>query len=280
MGAIACLGIVAALPPLISWRAPAECPPEAEVRAQIVEHAGRDRADGREPYAVVDVSEQDGGYAARIQMRVGGATAAREIRGATCANVADAVSWMIALAWSPRGELAPPPPAVIEPPRPPVTRVPMIDPYASAHVATDVGSLPAADAGLGAALGARRGSIDAELAGTWWPSRFAGANGAGVDVGAIELGVRTCAAIACAGVDVGWLEGHGIGVTDARGASLRIVSLSAGLRWRHALGAAALVIDVGARVPTSRPTFVLDDGTALFRPAPVAARFAIALEFW
>src|SRR5437867_2223036 len=87
------------LPPLISWRAPTDCPAEIDVRHRIADHARRWRSDGNEPYAVAEVSADDRGVVGKLVIKSGKSLDVREVRGATCEQVADAVAWVLALTW-------------------------------------------------------------------------------------------------------------------------------------------------------------------------------------
>src|SRR5436189_85399 len=96
------------LPPLISWRAPLDCGDESALRQEIAKRAGRTRSDGGEPYAVAEVSADDRGVVGKLVIKSGKSLDVREVRGATCEQVADAVAWVLALTWVPPQPVAPP----------------------------------------------------------------------------------------------------------------------------------------------------------------------------
>ena len=266
-------------PKLLSWTAPADCPDQLEVRATILARARR--TDGEPPFATVEVIGSDLGpdFHATVRLERDGHSETRPVDATSCAEVADAVAWMVALAWPP----PPPPPPPLPPPPPPPPA--SLWPYVSARTALDLGTLPGGDAGVGAAIGlVHRGGFAGELAGTYWAPRFdavMAGSPAGVDIGLASLAAQGCARFACAGLEVGRLGGRGVAFDGAHDASLWWVAATAGARWRRALAPAlGLVVDAGVVVPLGRPEFTFDSGGVAFRPAPLAGRLAVALEFF
>ena len=255
-----------------------------EVRAAAIDRAHRHRVDEVAPFATVDVVHGDD-YVATVKLEVRGSVETREVRGASCAELADAVAWMIALAWPPEpvhlypSELPPPPPPL--PPAPSPFHV-----HASARSAVDLGTLPGVDAGVGLALGiAHDRGVELEVGGTYWKPRFDAlmdGSSAGLEVGLAAASAQVCVAFAyvCAGVEAGYLTGRGVELADEHAAALPWVAATAGARVRRRLSrAVAVVVDAGAIVAVSRPQFTFDDGAVVFRPAAVAARIAVSVEF-
>ena len=65
-----------------------------------------------------------------------------------------------------------------------------------------------------------------------------------------------------------------------RSATLLWLAATAGARARYPLTSKLDVLfDAGIVVPLGRPEFTFDGGGVVFRPAPVAARVGLALEF-
>jgi hypothetical protein len=266
-------------PKLLDWHAPDECPDRLEVRGEIADRAHRRHDDGFAPFATVDVVKDDTGYVATVRLQAGQTYETREVRGPTCAEAADAVAWMIALAWVPKPPSPPPPPPPRQPPPPWDLRV-------AVRSSFDAGTLPGADAGLGLAVGVAHASgIEAELAGTWWAERFdpvMDGSSAGVAISLQSLAARVCVArwFACAGVEAGQIGGRAVELEDGRQASLPWLAATAGARTRYRMSSKVdAVLDAGIVVPLGRPQFTFDGGGVVFRPTPVAARLGLALEF-
>lgn len=270
----------AAAEPLISWRAPVGCSNESEIRGAIEARVKPPR--GEPPYAIATVTTDGDEVVAAILLHTKTGLEQREVRGASCDALADAVAWVIAMAWLPREAPVPivvPPQMVLESPEPPAA--PWLHPRASVRMMGDVGTLPGGDVGVGFAAGAGIGDDwELEAAGTWWGTRFASAGGdVGADVGLLAASGRLCWRFACIGGEVGRMTGRAVELMDGRDASLTWAAVTAGGRWRFPLrDQVDVVVDAGIAVAVDRPIFELMDGTEAFRPTPVAARLGVALE--
>ena len=111
----------------LDWRAPAECPGEAQIMANVERLLGSRTARPAEPIEVVaSVSRDKSGFRVRIETRKAEAQV-RELRGASCAAIANATALILAMmidpsvasaarATAPSGSSDPPAPA---PPSPP-----------------------------------------------------------------------------------------------------------------------------------------------------------------
>jgi hypothetical protein len=267
-------------PTLLDWHAPDECPDRLELRAQIISRAGS-KATASAPSASVEVASDPTGYRAVVRLDAGQSFETREVHGATCAEAADAVVWIIALAWT---EPPKPAPVPVVPPRP--AKPSSWQLLAAARTAFDAGSLPGADAGVGVAVGvAHVRGIEVDLSGTLWANRFDpvmdGAT-AGVDVSLSALAAQVCLThwYACAGIEAGSIGGRAVELQDGRSATLLWLAATAGARARYRLTSTLdALFDAGIVVPLGRPEFTFDGGGVVFRPAPVAARVGLALEF-
>lgn len=271
------------LPPLVSWRAPVGCGDEVALRASIGHRARLQRSDGNEPYAIAIVTVDESGATAHLRIKSAHGIESRDVHGANCGEVSDAVAWVVALAWTPSNPIAvttavPDPVPDMEP------RAPIV-PHLAVRSALDAGTLPRGDAGIGLVAGLARAHFEIELAATLWATRFepvmTGAN-AGVDVGLATVAAQACTDLvfACVGVEAGRLDGQGVALDAGRGAQLTWTAATFSGRWRRPLGRSVrLVVDLGLVVPLRRPTFLLDDASVAFRPAAVSARAGMALEF-
>ena len=268
-------------PKLLDWQAPDECPDRLEVRAQIIRRVSR-RTASTAPMASVEVASDSGGYRAVVRLQSGETFETREVRGATCAEAADAVAWMIALTWVPRVHTTDRTSSAQS-----VTELPSSwHPHAALRSVFDAGSLPGADAGIAIALGTTHDSgLDVEVAGTLWANRFDAlmdGSPAGADVTLSALSAQGCVSrwFACVGFEAGTIQASAVQLQDGRTASLLWLAATAGARVRHPLTRTLRVIlDAGVVVPLARPEFTFDGGGIVFRSAPVAARAGLALEF-
>jgi hypothetical protein len=267
-------------PKLLDWHAPDECPDRLELRAQIIERAGS-KATASAPSASVHVTSDPTGYTAEVRLFAGKTLETRAVHGATCAEAADAMVWMVALAWIEPPKVAPAP-AVPPPPAEPSSWQLL----AAVRTAFDAGSLPGADAGIGVAVGvAHARGIEVDVSGTLWANRFDpvmdGAT-AGVDVSLSALAAQACLThwYACAGIEAGSIGGRAVELQDGRSATLLWLAATAGARARYRLTSKLDArFDAGIVVPLGRPEFTFEGGGVVFRPAPVAARIGLALEF-
>jgi hypothetical protein len=160
-----------------------------------------------------------------------------------------------------------------------------IVPHVAVRSALDVGTLPRGDVGIGLVAGVARGHFEIEMAATMWAARFEpvmSGSQAGVDVGMAAVAAEACIDFVplCLGVEAGRLDGQGVNLDAGRDAQVTWVAATLGGRWRHPLGASVrLVVEVGMAAALRRPTFLLDDESVAFRPAPIAGRAGVAIEF-
>jgi len=273
---------------LVEWRAPSECGDVSALRAQIARYVDHAVADRRLASVVV---EHDGdAYRAvvRIQVR-GGGMAERTVEAHDCAAVVEAVALVVGLAAESAPPPAPPPPAPIAHPDL-VAATPPVAParHVALHARTvaDAGAVPGGGLGVDAGIVAATGRLAAVASFDLFPRRFAaapGATGAGVDIGLLGGTVEGCVRVGppwlCAGAAAGRMRGRGVGVVGAQAAS-RVwaaaqVGIAADVPLRYGV---RLTGEVDGLVGLTRPRFVLDDGTLLYRPAAVGVRALVGLE--
>lgn len=90
----------------LSWRAPGGCPTQADV-AQRIERALIDRprtVEDERADVDVEVTENGGGYALVIEVRLGQRVGRRTIEGDACEALADVAALVVAIALDPAGE--------------------------------------------------------------------------------------------------------------------------------------------------------------------------------
>jgi len=154
----------------------------------------------------------------------------------------------------------------------------------------DAGELPGTGLGLRAGGGLARGALRGALTVGWLPPRDSlMSTGSGGRFQLAFAALDACIApqrgrwtfLGCVGGEVGAYGAEGVGVARP---SSRMAFWRAG---RAAVGATldlggpvAFSLELGAIVPLSRPAFVLDGTLPVYRPAPVAARLSVGLEYW
>jgi len=165
-------------------------------------------------------------------------------------------------------------------------------PRGAARVAGGLGfgDLPAAGGGLGAAAALVFRHLRLELTAELWPVRQAriAATDSGADFLLWTVGPRVCGVVhphrlvelpLCAGVEAGQVRVANVRLQNGRdnrvgwfavvlAPSLAVVPLRRLAVW----------FSPELIVPTTRPTFVVEDRGALHRPGPVAVRFMLGVE--
>lgn len=293
----------------LEWRAPAGCPDQTAVLADVARLlAGRTLA---APVAVAaEIVAGADGYAATVAI---GQTAPRTLRASSCAPLARAVALVIAVAIDPV-RLAenlvvpsPPPPVIaavelpvepVEPapvvlaPAPPVRDEPRPRPPSQHRLGVRGGmlagasTLPTGAVGLHYAL--TRGLLRVEARATYaTPRRLVDDDGVGMRVQALTIG-----ALGCVAPGSGWLQvplclGLEAGPLIARGVGIPAPRLRADLWASGLLGAAvvarvhrrvALVLGVEFAAALRRPAFAVGDREAPRAPA-FGGRIALGVEF-
>jgi hypothetical protein len=291
---------------------------------------GRPEASARRVRAAATVTPNAGKWRLEMQTESDGARGKRSLSAETCRALGEAAALILALAYDPeavarhdsRVDPAPPPK---EPPAPRAEPLPSPPPPApppalraspppspawpprprpkeragtgrswnlavGGHIASDLGSMPAAAFGLGGALALVTRRLRIGLEATYWLDQRALAKkkaGAGGDFSFVSGAASGCPLLLerpvmlglCAGVELGRMHAAGFGVDHPSEftsfwSALRFDALAT-LRVDRAL---ALRAELGAAVPVSRPSWLLDRVGEVHRAEPVAGRGLLAVE--
>lgn len=281
----------------LTLTAPEECGSVDELRLAVERDAGFAWTEDLAVTAVVTIERDDvtSEYRASLQIATGEGSSERQVSARECPAVLDAASFVIAQTMqevradaepSPPAPAAPAPVIHMEEPRERRPPAPPLGVRARFDVQSAVGAVPGVGLGLAGAIGVERRAASVEAgAEAYLPSRAeeSGSSMAGADVRLIALRLRGCGALAawraCGGGTAGWLHGQGVGLADARGATRRWSAVVMSLGWRRPIGSRlAITVELEGQVGVERPRFTLDDGTLLYRSAPVSARLAVGLE--
>lgn len=207
----------AAQPDGLTWSAE-RCGSVAALRARIAVHLGRPLEERDAIQAAVDVVRApiDGDVRATVQIETRRGRAAREVHGANCAAVVDAVAFVLASAVTDDGEVPARPGAatvaadavvpwiirpVAVPPRRPAPRLGVqlgLDGW------TDAGTLSQLRYGLGASLAIDWSRARAEVSAATWEDDWSPLNGPSSGDG---VRLRSVTARGCYGVSRLWLCG-------------------------------------------------------------------------
>ncbi len=273
------------------WRAPAECPDAGELRAVIEESAGSALTGARA--AVHAERRADGTWVSVVRV----AGEARELVGATCAEVTVAAGVVVGMALR-RG----PPPAASSGPSAAPTR----DQRSPLELGASLrrGSVHAwtARAGVGADLGSLGGLATVARVGIGWSRGGGAASLDGIHVaesGPIAmlgaplsarttlsaLAARACTATPlprvwlCAGAEVGRMRTDVVSPVDRGDGSGLWLAASAGsaVAW-PIYRPLDLLVDAEMVVPLAYPRFTVNGDRAFGDRAPVAARAGLALR--
>jgi len=284
----------------IAWRAPDECQRADVAAAQVEKLVGRrlSSIDWISFEVEVEIAAEGAHRVVLRTLAQGSAPREREITGASCAEVTDAVSVAIALTISERereqhGTAEPEP----KPPEPegeaPAIAADEPDGKLSfavgAGVLVDAGALPSAVPGLelGGALEWKALRIGAFIA-VFVPQDEQLANEdyggtfdlvlAGFDVCA-KPAVEALHLLACAGFELGRIGARGNQVINPRegDAGWYAPRTELGVGYGFA-GIVRIWLRGGVAVPLARPEFVLDDDDRVHKPSNISLRALLALE--
>jgi hypothetical protein len=281
----------------LAWQAPATCPDGASVRARIEQRLGRPLDD---VLVSVDVeTTPDRKFVAHVDLHA--VTETNDVRTLTssrCDDLADAVSLIVArVAKEAEARRAEPvhvaardeeESLTVASPLPGATRGPRMWSFGiRIGGISGVGVVP--EVGIAGEVSGyvRRRDAFVELARAQWiqsTQRVHAGGPAHLDIG---LGVTSFRAgwrpqrplRAWLDVDVGNMDGTGVGLSDSRVGSGRWVAGGAGFgvawpmtRWARLVGSTEAVFAF------ERVRFRLDDGAVIYQPAPMAARATVGLE--
>jgi hypothetical protein len=293
-----------ALPLELHWRAPAECPSAAEVRAEL-EHIARARPGlALTPLrASADVEKRGATYALELHTEHAGERGERQLEAADCKTLVRTLTLVMALAYGAGVEMAEEAPLEVlpvpsEPPpsAAPTRERPATDPPSPAEIRLDrlstglwlaggvtLGLLPTAAPSLVAGIELARGAWSVGLRLQAWPTlsdsvdanvhaRFDALGGQlqgclRLPVSVLELGL--CAALRAAA-----LRGRSLGATSDGSATAAWYALGgvAALSWPRGRWL-ALRIEAGLAASLNRPHFVIDGVGSVQRVAAWIGEF-------
>ena len=304
-----------------TWTAPEGCPDEASVVAAIEAMVGAAYVQEHGSDLVAEAVVRGGPVRFSLDARIerSRVSEAKTMEAESCQTLADAYAVIVAFALDPASGVSlpvpvPPPSALplassrkqVAPPAPAETksaseRVRVAHPFrlpafeVGPFGAVGLGMLPFPSLGVGARVSVEAG-LRWELAGTYWPERFASASvGSTSAVGAyVELatvGPSVCksferdAVAVCIGADIGAMSGKGADVPNFSSGTSWWVAPTSAVSVRLSLTRMASLrfrLDVG--VPIYRPSFVVDniggiDGVKAYQPAPAFGAISLEPEF-
>lgn len=277
----------------LTWHGGDRCGSVTALRARIADHLGRPLAAADAIEAVVDVVRApiEGDVRASLRIVTRRGEAAREVHGANCAAVVEAVAFVLSSAVT-EGEVPPISPTVVADAAVPwlVRPVPVPQsliappPRVTVEVAadgwSDAGTLPQLRLGAGGSLAVAYRRLRAELGAATWGRTWSPLDDASP---ATELSLMAASARGCGGVWRLWVCG-GVLFGTMRGLDgpgdppeKTWVAIAFQTRWQRRvagpLGVAATVEGVGN---VHRPQFSLGDGLGSHQPQPFALRLGLS----
>jgi hypothetical protein len=287
-----------------AWTAPTGCPDRSAILDRVADLVGATPRADEDSWFEVEVAPADGGrWRAVLRSGWPGSTSERRFESASCASIASATAFIVAMSLDPAGvaeratrevnarvagagdarlERASSPPSA--------ARDTSLHFAFGPRTTGDVGSLPKASLGAGAELALWQAAWLVAASGQVWLPRQTAGNvyGAGGEIGLFTGELRGCAAILtsgaradlCAGAEAGTTDGTGVGVVNPQRARGLWVAVLGGLALRPAasgLFGAWVGLDVG--VPLTIPTYVIEGLGEVHRPWPVFARASMGVEF-
>jgi len=286
----------AAIADELAWRAPAGCPGRAEVGARVEQRLGVSLDEITAGGIAIEVVARDGGFAATLDVA---GVRERELVGATCDELADAVAVIVARVERERGVrrsarvvavAAPPPPPLEQPDQPVAARHGPRRWQIGARAATLAGICVVPGVGFGGEVTAlaRVGLATLEIGAARWLTSSAQVEHQAIDRVDVDLAVAT-ARIGARLPNVplrGWLVGElgsmsgtGVEMDTRRSGSGRWVAggVGFGTAWNLGRGV-AVVIAAEAIDAAQRPAFVLVDGSILYESPRISARTWLGVE--
>lgn len=265
-----------------AWRVPDECGGSARLTARVAVHAGRPLTDTDAiSVDVAIVARAEGGYLGTVDVISVRGAARREVAGADCAAVVDAVALVLAVAMqeAPRQRVDLEEPRPPSPPPPPRFLV-------GAGLGVEQGALPSSSPGASMRIAVVQGPWRVEAGGEVYQAAYAATPTdpmKGLDVGLVGGWARLCRRMGplrgCAGGAVGRIEGRPVDLDQPSTESRRWSGLTAGVGWSYRFGGRfGLALDVDGVVALDRPEFILRDGTLLHQPAAGGIRAGCGLE--
>jgi len=293
---------------VIDWRAPPECPATADIRERVAQMLGDQAEDTlqRAPGSMTGRVEQEGGqWTLTLHIENPAGVSDDRVTGGDCRMLAEVAAVKVAVAVSPEAVVEtleearrPQPvaraetPVAPQPEPPAAAKTPSPAPSGFLRLAGAVGDgvLPRIDAGVGVAGGVLIRQLRVELGATYWFPMTVTAPGADDDGGRIFMvsgyadacpvpGLGPLEFPVCLGIELGDVEGRGIGIDDPKRARRLWVGARVGpaLVWRMTRRLALWVQAQGV-VALLRPGFSLEEHGIIHRSAGVALRGVLGME--
>lgn len=279
----------------LAWRTGDECGSVEALRTRIAVHLGRPLAATDAIHAAVEVvrAPLGGDVRAAVEIATRRGRAAREVHGADCAAVVDAVAFVLASAVSEDGAAVvadPPDPGDGEGFRsvpveaPPPGRRERLAVQLGLDGWSDAGTLPTLQLGVGGSLALSRGRYRAEVGAAAWDERWtpltSGGLGAGVSLR--HLAVRGCYGVGpwklwlCGGVLHGEMRS---GSEFGAGPAQSWTAASFQTLWSRPIeGPVRVAASVEGLANLERPAFRVGSGGAIeHEPALFALRLSLGL---
>lgn len=298
-GAVPAILVAMALPAAevqLTWNAPAGCPSESEVLAEVEALTGRSVTGGA-PRLVASATVTADPWRARFSARSAAGRSARELVGESCEALAQAAAVIVAIAWSDVRRRPPEPlPERVRTPLPAVLTLAPLRARWPVHLR--LGGTAGVHAGIFPEVGVG-GSLGLAVTRTWMRGRVAvfgrgspDQTAEGRTLGYDGFGGRleACGVLArarfdvefCGGVEAGpwWVRDRASGRTETNA----WLALLAGVGWSHPVGGPWwLVGRAGIGFPLSRPRIQVslpenpNVDLTIFRPEPVHPRLEFGL---
>jgi hypothetical protein len=273
------------------WRAPAECPSEAQVRQSVERTLGAPLPEGL--VLAGHLEGQPSAWRVTIRVALGDEERTRELRTSDphCDRLADAIAVVTALLVDELLQSSPPTPLAVAPAPPPARSDWRV--HARLAASVRVGELPgvAPGAALELEVGPRAGPVALVSVRGWGPASAIDADGVGgrFVAGSVALGICHGGDLepwlmlgACGAGALTYLLGEGVGVRQPARAEGAMVALEAAGFLRVRLGDALWArLGLGLAVPVLRPRAVIQDaGTdvVVHEAAPVVPTADLGLE--
>jgi len=292
----------------LSWVAPADCPDQDALLARVGELIGeRGGEQTHEPLEVLaTVTPRDGGFVAELRTPQRGAERTRVLEAPSCIELTEASAVVIALAFSPPEETAPPVPAPAPPPAPvaPAAALPDETPEpdlvprrsntrlgTGAGVVTDFGTLAPVAIGFAVGIGGRYGRyLEHGIRVSIFPNRSSSVEGhpdQGVNIGLVAAALSLCfqplsgqfVLAGCGELELGMLHVEGFGTPDHYSHDAPWVAPGLGLRAAYPEhGPFRVAMTADALFPTQQTKFTITNLGVAHELPIVAGRLGLLAE--
>jgi hypothetical protein len=278
-----------------SWSAPAECPSQTQVQAEIARLVGGDIQLHEGDLEATATVSHGPLWAADLTTRHAGQTGHRIIEAPSCKAAADAIALIVALLIDPDAVAAnsrAPEPEIPSVPEPPESNRRKLEFLAGIHAQGRIGTLPGADIGLGLGVGVASGRWRTDVRWSYGLRRDqvaslpSGASGrfnitAGSVTECLALGQKRWRFGPCAALEAGRVSATGFGATAGFSKDALWLALGGGafmsltmVQHLHAF----MEVDVFA--PMYRPDYVFQGVPGVVFTAPAVGGRALAEISW